>query len=321
MTIPDSLSLEMNGGSTLTMMAWVSVMPCPEPDSGYVNRGTVLGKTGEYEHSVTCGSAPNYQEAIATTANKDWADQPGFPISTSTWHHVATTWDAQTVYQYIDGVEVGSRPLTGNLSPTAVFGVASGVGIGCGNVDATGSTGSDAYWFVGAIDEVALYDRALSATEIQNYYAATSSCLSDLSSVGAADFHISFTLATDAGAVDMALLNQRMGCDETSTWWDVSYIPSTGTTGGLTAATDDGTHYVIAEQATGGAVDDGKPHRIVVARTSGQLGFSVDGVAAAGPAADPYSFGPMPPLQIGTDECPGFGPTIGSITNLCITTP
>ena len=101
----------------------------------------------------------------------------------------------------------------------------------------------------------------------------------------------------------------------------MSYIPGTSTTGALQAATDDGTHYVIAEQATGSAVDDGKPHRVVVARTSGQLGFSIDGVTAAGPTADPYSFGPMPQLQIGTDECSGFGPTVGSITNLCITTP
>ena len=319
--IPDSPSLAMDGGSTLTMMAWVSVMPCPQFDSG-INRGTVLGKTGEYEHSMTCGSSPNYQEAIATVEDRNWFDEPGAPISTATsatWHHVATTWDAQTVYQYIDGVQVGSRPLPGgSLSPTAIFGMAYGVGIGCGDVD--GVTGQR-YWFVGALDEVALYNRALSASEIQGYYAATESCAADLSNVGAADFHISFTLTTDAGAVDMALLNQRTGCDETSTWWDVSYIPSTSTMGALQAATDDGTHYIIAEQAAGAAVDDGKPHRIVVARTSGQLGFSIDGVAAAGPVPDPYSFGPMPPPQIGTAECPGFGPTIGSITNLCITTP
>lgn len=151
--------------------------------------------------------------------------------------------------------------------------------------------------------------------------AATKSCVTDLSNVGTADFHISFTLTTDAGAVDMALLNQRTGCDQTSTWWDVSYIPSTSTTGALAAATDDGTHYVIAEQAAGPVPDDGKPHQIVVARTNGQFGFSIDGVVAAGPISDPYSFGPMSPLKVGTDDCAGFGPTIGSITNMCITSP
>jgi hypothetical protein len=150
---------------------------------------------------------------------------------------------------------------------------------------------------------------------------AGTTCLTDLSGVGTADFHIAFTLTTTAGSIDMALLNQRTGCDETTTWWDVSYIPSTSTTGGLAVATDDGTHYVIAEQATGAVVDDGKPHHIVVARVGGQLGFSVDGLTAAGPIPNAYSFGAMPPLRVGTDDCAGFAPTIGSITDVCITTP
>jgi hypothetical protein len=146
-------------------------------------------------------------------------------------------------------------------------------------------------------------------------------CLTDLSNVGTGDFQIAFTLTTTAGSVDMALLNQRIGCDETTTWWDVSYIPSTSTTGGLAVATDDGTHYVIAEQATGAPVDDGKPHHIVVARVGGQLGFSIDGVTATGPIADPYSFDAMPPLRVGTDDCPGFEATVGTITEVCLTRP
>lgn len=153
--------------------------------------------------------------------------------------------------------------------------------------------------------------------------AAPPVCLSTLSGVGTGDFHISFTLTTTAGSIDMALVNQRTGCDNTSTWWDVSYIPSTSTHGALGAGTSDGTQasYVVLEQAAGATVDDGNPHQIVVARTSGQLWFSIDGTRSAGPVADPYSFGPMPQLKVGTDDCAGFGPTIGSIENLCITTP
>ena len=153
--------------------------------------------------------------------------------------------------------------------------------------------------------------------------AAPPVCLSTLSGVGTGDFHISFTLTTTAGSIDMALVNQRTGCDNTSTWWDVSYIPSTSTHGALGAGSSDGTQasYVVLEQAAGATVDDGNPHQIVVARTSGQLWFSIDGTRSAGPVADPYSFGPMPQLKVGTDDCAGFGPTIGSIENLCITTP
>ena len=76
-------------------------------------------------------------------------------------------------------------------------------------------------------------------------------CLLDLSNVGLRDFRISFTLTTLAGSVYMALVNQRSGCNQTSAWWSISYIPSTATTGGLAVATDDGNtaNYIIQEQA------------------------------------------------------------------------
>jgi len=172
----------------------------------------------------------------------------------------------------------------------------------------------------GAFDAPAGLD-VLSDVPVDAAAEAGTVCLTDLSNVGTGDFHIAFTLTTTAGSIDMALLNQRTGCDESSTWWDVNYIPSTSTTGGMEVATDDGTHYVVVEQATGALLDDGKPHRIVVARAGGQLGFTVDGTQAGGPLADPYAFGAMPPLKIGTDDCPGFEGTIGTITDVCLTEP
>ena len=148
-------------------------------------------------------------------------------------------------------------------------------------------------------------------------------CLTDLSNIGTGDFHVAFTLQTTAGSIDMALINQRTGCDETSAWWDVSYIPSTSTQGALAVGTCDGSmsSYVILEQAAAVHPDDGMPHRIVVSRTGGQLRFTLDGALAAGPVADTYAFGVLPPLKVGVDDCPGFGATAGTIADLCITTP
>jgi len=148
-------------------------------------------------------------------------------------------------------------------------------------------------------------------------------CLSDLSGVGVGDFHIGFTLQTTAGSIDMALLNQRTGCNETSTWWDVSYIPSTATQGALQVATCDGTtsSYVVLEQGTGAHPDDGQPHRIVVSRVAGQIRYTLDGALVAGPIPDAYDFGAFAPLRVATDDCPGFGATVGTVTDVCITVP
>jgi hypothetical protein len=141
--------------------------------------------------------------------------------------------------------------------------------------------------------------------------------------VGTGDFHIAFTFTTTAGSIDMAVVNQRTGCNESSTWWDVSYIPSTTTQGALQVGTCNGSSstYVILEQGTGALPDDGHPHRVVVGRIRGQLQFTLDSVLAAGPVSDPSVFGAFPPLRIGVDDCAGFGQTIGTVTDVCITTP
>jgi hypothetical protein len=70
------------------------------------------------------------------------------------WTYLTTTWDRTTLRLFADGVEVASRPLTGTMR-------ASGgpLRIG-GNV-----LGSE--FFAGLIDEVRIYNRALSLPEIQ----------------------------------------------------------------------------------------------------------------------------------------------------------
>ncbi len=53
-------------------------------------------------------------------------------------------------------------------------------------------------------------------------------CLGDLSNIGAADFHISFTLTTDAGA--MPVVNQRATCNF-GMFWDVRMRQAGGRAG------------------------------------------------------------------------------------------
>ena len=149
-------------------------------------------------------------------------------------------------------------------------------------------------------------------------------CATSVSNVGSGDFSVHFTLTTTVGSISMALLSQRSGCDETSAWWDISYIPSSDQThGAIAVSTCNGaaSTYVVLDQAAGAHPDDGQPHDIVMSRIAGQLSFTIDGTLAGGPFADAYAFGSLPGLKIGSDDCPGFGQTVGSITDVCITTP
>ena len=77
------------------------------------------------------------------------------------YHYVAATYDGATMYLYLDGVEVANRVTAGTLVP------ATGTDFFIGRVNSTDSRLSRA-----SIDEVTLFDRALSAAEIQSIYAA-----------------------------------------------------------------------------------------------------------------------------------------------------
>jgi hypothetical protein len=139
-------------------------------------------------------------------------------------------------------------------------------------------------------------------------------CVTDLSGVGAGDFRISFTLTTTAHA-DVALLSQRIGCDQSSVLWGVSLNYN----GQIAAATSDGSHWAATVGAN--SIADGKPHEIVFARTYGKIWISRDGAVDSIPVDDSYPLGALPPLRIGTDDCPNFwsAQRAGAIlSNVCI---
>jgi len=144
-------------------------------------------------------------------------------------------------------------------------------------------------------------------------------CVTDLSGVGTGDFRVAFTLTTTS-QVDVALLDQMSGCSQSSPAWSVSM----SYTGQVAGGTGDGAvaHWVATTEAN--TVNDGKPHAIVFARTSGKIWISKDGTVDSIPVADPYSIGALPPLRIGTSDCTNFASasTAGvAIANVCISEP
>ncbi len=78
----------------------------------------------------------------------------GGAVSTD-WTHVTATWDGGWIRLYVDGIEVDSRARTGSL-PTSSGDLVIG-----GQDDGTHN-------FEGVVDEVRLYDRALSASEVMD---------------------------------------------------------------------------------------------------------------------------------------------------------
>lgn len=88
--------------------------------------------------------------------------KPNATVADTNWHHVAVTKAGSTVVFYIDGVAYSAPAYT----PTFEFPKTVGIGA---RPDNQGNS------FLGAIDEIAVYANALSATEIQAIYNAGSS--------------------------------------------------------------------------------------------------------------------------------------------------
>jgi hypothetical protein len=74
-------------------------------------------------------------------------------LPANTWSHLAMTWDGLTIRVYVNGAQVASGALAGLAVPSA-----SPLRIGGNSVWGE--------WFAGLIDEVRVYNRALTAAEI-----------------------------------------------------------------------------------------------------------------------------------------------------------
>ena len=153
--IPDAPAL--NPPTALTLEAWVfirvfsheSVAIIGKDDPYSPLRQYMIGmgnKTGHWAFRAHIGTPGNYFNFDGQTA-----------LSNYTWYHVAMTYDGSVLKLFVNGNLDGSLPVTGPITvsdmPLLIGGHAEGP------------------WnFNGLVDEVSLYNRALSADEIQSIY-------------------------------------------------------------------------------------------------------------------------------------------------------
>jgi hypothetical protein len=74
-------------------------------------------------------------------------------LLTTTWTHLAMTWDGSTVRLFVDGAEVAQQAAPGPLvTSTGALRI--------------GGTSQGSEWFTGLVDEVRVYGRPLTAAQI-----------------------------------------------------------------------------------------------------------------------------------------------------------
>jgi Concanavalin A-like lectin/glucanases superfamily/Bacterial Ig-like domain len=145
--VNDSATLDLTNGMTLE--AWVY----PTTTSGW---RTVLMKesTGGLAWTLYGNDNASHPSLTVNTGGADQALAGVQPLPANTWTFLTGTYDGATMRLYVNGTQVSSRAMTGNLSVTA----------GALRI------GGNAVWgeyFAGRIDDVRIYNRALTAAEIQ----------------------------------------------------------------------------------------------------------------------------------------------------------
>jgi hypothetical protein len=145
-SVNDAASLDLTSGMTLeawvyptSLSGWMNVIYKPDNGSSicYVLQGC-----------TPSGQVPSLWGAFSSSS---LSGPSALPLNT--WSHLAGTYDGSTMNFYVNGLLVGSRPQTGPITTSSVA-----LTIG-------GNTAYGENWS-GLIDEVRIYNRALSQSEI-----------------------------------------------------------------------------------------------------------------------------------------------------------
>ena len=156
--VPATPSLNMT--EAISIDAWVYPTSFPNTGNTVVRKDRFVTETGalvQYSLSVT-----DQGQASCNINSNPAASVSGGTVLLDNWTHVACTYDRSQVRLYVNGEEVASTPFT-----EAIISSSQPLGIGT----QPGFSGRD---FDGLIDEVEIFDRALTEAEIRAIYEANS---------------------------------------------------------------------------------------------------------------------------------------------------
>ena len=195
-SVYDTDDLDITG--SLTLEAWVRLDDIPTDNEGIVSKYVGSGNQRSFNLYV---DGKNDDGTLAMIISPDGTysnatelrDDVALPLDT--WLHVVGTYDpGESMKLYIDGELVAE--LTAGI-PESIYSSSSDLWVGCQY-----ALSSPGCHFSGLIDEVAIYDRVLSADEILEHYSAAFSVYGDANRDGQVDELDATILATYWGTTE-----------------------------------------------------------------------------------------------------------------------
>jgi hypothetical protein len=156
-------SLTMADRGAMSAMAWIKSTRKAAPWES-----AILGSPAHYVIAVDANPASlRFLAALVTTQSSSFdyrSSTTTNEVVTGQWHHVAQVYDTASakMLQFVNGAQVHATTVSGNVNSAA-----GGAFMGC-RKDAAYSQ-----FFIGTLDEVVVYPRALSAAELADYVKRT----------------------------------------------------------------------------------------------------------------------------------------------------
>lgn len=136
---------------SMTLMTWCKIPGDTGDNQSAIEKGPAWA-TGEYNLLPDYGNKVQLQifDLPANCADTNEAGE----VLDGQWHHIAGTFDGAVIRLYVDGTEVGARDCPGTLNTNT-------------QPLYIGARGGTVRWTVGNYDEMAIFNRALTAAEIR----------------------------------------------------------------------------------------------------------------------------------------------------------
>lgn len=148
----DSLNIE----KSVTMQMWVKLLAAGKSDNqaGIEKGGWETGEYSLYAFYVPGNASAVQFKDLPESCGDANSGNLGKNLKDDKWHHLAGVWDGKKIFLYTDGVLVMSVDCSGSLGTNtkSVF---------------IGSRNGTERFLQGAVDEVRLYNRALSEEEVK----------------------------------------------------------------------------------------------------------------------------------------------------------
>src|SRR5437868_3392260 len=232
LTVPDSSALDLS--SAMTLEAWVE----PTAAQGTARR-FIVGKEGTGElayglYSNTGMSTPAGGLSLNGGGAGEQIARGPTMLPVGSWSHLAVTYDGATVSLYVNGTDVADVPATGNIDATT----------GALRIGGNSVLGE---YFNGLIDDLRVYNRPLSATEIQTDMSTPVPLLNQLPGLAAAysfDEGVGTSAIDDSGNGNLGTISaaswvpghtgSAVSFNGTSSWVTVADSPSLDLSSGMT---------------------------------------------------------------------------------------